>query len=183
MTFAAFEITGQIGYMKDIHIGNGKKGIKISLPERIKSVDSYRIQWHTIFCWNDKAEFAREKLAKGSIVHITCSISYGKDHKAYFSASSIKLIARRTRRKGAPAKYRRLIRSLKSDVLYTPATLSYFAKERSHLQKCIRRAMIETSRSHRFPPEGDGLVFLKGQHHNIGWFGWRWKRAYTVKKR
>jgi hypothetical protein len=74
---------------------------------------------------------------------------------------------------------------LDRNTLYTPSSIAMFAAESGYLKKNsptlrlehqrIRIAMGRMPVSHSFPPEGDGTVFLKGQHPTPGWFGWRWQ--------
>ena len=89
---------------------------------------------------------------------------------------------------GRPLKYKALLDELEPGTVYTPAMIARFANEHRALfskskkdtQKTyqqIRICMAIFARTHRFPKEGDGLVFLSGQAPTVGWLGSRWKRA------
>ena len=86
---------------------------------------------------------------------------------------------------GASMKYRHIIELLEEDVLYTSGSIASFAAElgllpKEDLVKSRRRMRIALASyvtAHRFPDEGDGIVFVKGQSATPGWYGWRWKAS------
>ncbi len=87
-----------------------------------------------------------------------------------------------------PKKYKKLIRSLDEDVVYSPATIAAFALDNQLLEdegvdlkkqaQRVRIAMGNFSNQHEFPDHGDAMVIIRGQSPKPGWFGWRWKNAY-----
>jgi len=80
-------------------------------------------------------------------------------------------------------KYRKVITSLDSDELYTPATVARFAVERGLIEdnkqerQRVRISIGRFTNNHYFPDEGDGMVTIPGQSPTPGWFGWRYKDA------
>lgn len=94
---------------------------------------------------------------------------------------------------GRPMKYHVILRQLEDDVLYSPGTISGFAKEHGLLlvdgeeptspaetaiaMRRIRISMGRFATNHGFPDVGDGLVHVKTRAPTPGWFGWRWKSA------
>lgn len=87
-----------------------------------------------------------------------------------------------------PKKYKRLIRALDEDVVYSPATIAAFALANDLLEdegvdlhkqsQRVRIAMGNFSNQHEFPDQGDDMVIIRGQAPKPGWYGWRWKNAY-----
>ncbi len=85
-----------------------------------------------------------------------------------------------------------VIARLKAEEIYSPASITYFAKLNGMLQATTEAAMrMEMQRmrvtlgrfsnNHAFPDQGDGMVKLPGQGLVPGWCGWRWKEAMRKK--
>ena len=94
---------------------------------------------------------------------------------------------------GRPMKYKALLGALEPDRVYTPAMIARFAQKQNILvseskkdtQKTYQRIRInmgQFARNHRFPKEGDGLVFLPGQAPTVGWLGSRWQQTTQPQK-
>jgi len=74
--------------------------------------------------------------------------------------------------------------------VYSPASIAQFALEIGVLDpetttQSYRRIRITLGRMtqvkrHFFPIGGDGIVYQKGQPPMPGWFGRRWKQAYSI---
>lgn len=95
-------------------------------------------------------------------------------------------------RVGRPAKYSNVIAALEASQIYSAATIAAFAqcqkllskepdsaKARQRLRLTLGR-MTHNKRS-LFPEEGDGSVNLPGRKPVLGWFGWRWQKAYHIE--
>ena len=76
---------------------------------------------------------------------------------------------------GRPMKYDVIIEALDEETVYSPAAIARFAKSQGLLDQFrqndeddrllllrIRIAMARFSDNHEFPPEGDGILKLKG---------------------
>jgi len=88
---------------------------------------------------------------------------------------------------GRPPKYKKIVAHLHRDILYTAFGIAQLAKKHKlvkHLADVpkVKIAMAVCKSRNNFPIEGDGKVYIKGQPPTLGWFGWRWKQAYGIKK-
>ena len=90
------------------------------------------------------------------------------------------------KRMGRPLKYLPLIESIEVDSLYSPAGIcdanpGFFEvlaeEERQSVRGNIRHTLALFAKRHDFPPDGDGMVDLKGQRPAKAWLGRRWKDA------
>ncbi len=90
--------------------------------------------------------------------------------------------------RGRPMKYDALLRVLEEEDLYCAASIvnnalkvkvwriDNYSWESVQRQKMrVRHSLARYSTNHKFPFVGDGLVFMKGQAPQRGWYGWRWK--------
>lgn len=85
--------------------------------------------------------------------------------------------------RGRKPKYSQMIATLKENVIYSPASIASFVKLYGKDRLRVRTALSRMACNNRqlFPKEGDGEVFLSGHPKSLGWFGWRWKKAYRVE--
>ncbi len=65
---------------------DGPKSLKLIIPEHVyQPRDEKTVTiWHTITLWGKDAENAHARLAKGSVIEATCSISYHKTEDGRF---------------------------------------------------------------------------------------------------
>ena len=68
------------------------------------------------------------------------------------------------------------------DIPLTAGKAEFAAAVRLARQR-MRIALGRFSVEHRFPREGDGLVYLAGQPATPGWFGRRWQEAADKTER
>ncbi len=83
---AKLTITGTIAVMKDLKTIDDTKSLKLIIPEHVyQPRDEKTVTiWHTITLWGKDAENAHARLAKGSVIEATCSISYHKTEDGRF---------------------------------------------------------------------------------------------------
>lgn len=86
---------------------------------------------------------------------------------------------------GRPLKYTAFLEELEDAEIYNSGAIvnhsSHLLKEvgtkRSAERTRIRHTLNRLRISRDFPENGDGMVHSAGMAPQIGWFGWRWKRA------
>ena len=89
---------------------------------------------------------------------------------------------------GRPMKYHKILAALQEGELYSAAKIALFAEAHGFIsavgsdelllaKQRIRLAMGRFRTNHKFPKDGDGLVYNPGQAPTPGWFGWRWQAA------
>ena len=93
---------------------------------------------------------------------------------------------------GRPLKYRQLLTALHDEDVYSPGKIARFGEATGILDTSIsedevlqqrlriRHTLARYRINHKFPREGDGMVYLRGQSPTPGWTGKRWKARLDI---